>query len=494
MGFISGGAEWQGAESSASTNFLPMKCSMAWTGLVSATLVFFRLLPLLLTVSAFSAETFYRAPKSYSTTRDPDLPKYARHAQDTGIDWLKDAEWLDLGLDYRFRYEYRDDDIRRDRAGLDQPLLHRTRAYLAVHDALDPFRFAVEMQDSRRYHSEYARDTRDVNEFEVIRLYGELFFGEALGCDALGNARPLSLRYGIHNFEFLDRRLIGNNQWRNTANTFQGFHGSLGQESNDWQVDLLAVQALNRSKYEWDQPVEQQWMYGVIGHWRGYSDVITLEPFYLALNQSAHGAVAERLVHSPGLRGYGVIPGTSFDFDFDLIYQTGGSGSRDMEAYGGNIEIGYSFDSAWKPRLSAFYGYASGDRDPTDGEDNRFERFFGFARPWSANDYIQFENISTPKLRLELTPSKTVRMDLGYSWYWLASDADRLNTADARDRAGKSGSFIGHEFDMRARWQMTPKIEAIFGYAHFIPGDFTKNTVRSGDTDFAYLEISVRAF
>jgi hypothetical protein len=258
-------------------------------------------------VAQVPAGGFYRSPKSYSTTRDPDLPKYARHAPDTGWDAIKEAAWLDLGLDYRFRYEYRDDDIRRAKAGLDEPLLHR--AYAGIHDLLDPFRFAVEMQDSRRYNSNYDRDTRDVNEFEIIRLYGEWYLDSILGGDALGNARPLSLRYGIHNFEFLDRRLIGNNQWRNTSNTFQGFQGAIGQETNDWQVDLLAVQPLSRSKYGWDRPVEQQWMYGAIGHWRRWSDVVTLEPFYLALNQSAHGAVAERLVHSPGLRGYGVING-----------------------------------------------------------------------------------------------------------------------------------------------------------------------------------------
>jgi Alginate export len=447
------------------------------------------------TPAAKPSPSFYSAPKSYSTTRDPDLPKYARHAPDTGLDALKNAAWLDLGLDYRFRYEFRDDDIRRDQAGLDEPMLHRTRAYLAVHDILDPFRFAVEMQDSRRYNSNYPRDTRDINEFEIIRLYAELYFKSGLGHDPHGNARPFSLRYGIHNFEFLDRRLIGNNQWRNTANTFQGFHGSLGQESNDWQIDLLAVQPLNRSKYEWDRPVEQQWMYGVIGHWRRWSEVITLEPYYLALNQSAHGKVAERLVNSPGLRGYGVIPGTAFDFDFDLIYQTGRSGPNDVKAYGGNFELGYTFDRPWKPRLSGFYGYASGDQNPKDQQDNRFERFFGFGRPWSANDYIVFENISTPKLRLELTPSKKLRLDLGYSWYWLASDQDRFYAANnARDKSGKSGNFVGHEFDMRARWQVTKKLEAALGYAHFTPGDFIRNTVRPNDTDFAYLEISVNAF
>lgn len=438
--------------------------------------------------------SYYRAPKSYSTTRDPDLPKFATQASKIGWDVLRNAAWLDLGLDYRFRYEYRDDDLRRAQAGLDEPLLHRTRAYLGIHDVLDPFRFAVEMQDSRRYNGNYPRDNRDVNEFEIIRLYAELYFEDALGTDALGNSRPVSLRYGIHNFEFLDRRLIGNNQWRNTANTFQGFQGRVGQESNDWQLDLLAVQPMNRLKYDWDRPVEQQWMYAAIGHWRRWSDIITLEPYYLALNQSAHGKVEERLVHSPGLRGYGVVGESGFDYDFNLVYQFGYSGSKDLQAYGGSVEVGYSFKQPWQPRFSLFYGYASGDRDPNDNEDNRFERFFGFGRPWSANDYIVYENISTPKLRLELTPNKKLRMDLGYSFYWLASDTDRFSSANLRDRQGRSGSMIGHEFDGRIRWQVTPKVEAILGYAHFTAGDFTRGQGRPQDTDFAYLEISLKAF
>ncbi|TDU70745.1 alginate export protein [Prosthecobacter fusiformis] len=439
-------------------------------------------------------ESYYRAPKSYSTTRDTDVPRYARRASEIGWDTLKNADWLDLGLDYRFRYEHRDDDLRRNQAILDEPLLHRTRAYLGIRDILDPFRFAVEMQDSRRYNGNFPKDNRDVNEFQIIRLYAELYFDDALGTDAFGNKRPLSIRYGIHNFEFLDRRLIGNNQWRNTANAFQGFQGALGQESNDCQLDLLAVQPLDRLLYGWDRPVKEQWFYAAIGHWRRWSDIITLEPYYLALNQSAYDEVEERLVHSPGLRGYGTVGKTGFDYDFSLTYQFGYNGARDVKAYAGTAEIGYSFKQPWSPRLSFFYGYASGDRDPNDNEDNRFERFFGFGRPWSANDYIVYENISTPKLRLELTPSKKVRMDLGYSYYWVASDKDRFSGGGLRDPQGNSGSMIGHEFDGRIRWQVTPKVEAILGYAHFTPGDFTRNQGRPDDTDFAYLEISIKAF
>jgi Alginate export len=439
--------------------------------------------------------TFYQPPLSYSTTRDPDMPKYARHAQDTGYDWLKDVTWLDIGLDYRFRAEYRDDDIRRPTAGLDEPLLHRTRAYLAVHDLLDPFRFAIELQDSRRYNGNFPTDNRDVNEFELIRLQAELYFDDLLPTDSLGNKRPISLRYGIQNFEFLDRRLLGNNQWRNTANTFLGFRGAIGQETNDWQLDLLAVQPLEREKYRWDEPVEGRWVYGLIGHWRGWSDIVTLEPFYLALDQRQTVTEQDRTVHSPGLRAYGSVGKTGFDYDFSVIKQFGHSADKNVDAWGGTVEIGYSFNQPWKPRLSAFYGHASGDKDPNDQTDNRFERFYGFGRPWSANDYIVYENISTPKLRLELTPSQKLRMDLGYSWYHLASGTDRFAGANnVRDASGKSGSSIGHEFDIRARWQITKKLEAILGYAHFTAGSFTQNAIRPGDTDFAYLEINVSLF
>jgi Alginate export len=440
--------------------------------------------------------SYYQAPQSYSTTRDPDVPKYARSGDKLGFEAFEDATWFDFGIDYRMRGEYRDDDIRRPIAGLDQPLLHRTRAYFGIHDILDPFRFAIEMQDSRRYNGNFPLDNRDVNEFELIRLQAEFYFDDLLDKDPQGNKRPVSLRYGIQNFEFLDRRLLGNNQWRNTANTFLGFRGAIGQDANNWHLDLLAMQPLLRDKYRWDEPVEGQWIYGLIGHWREWSDIITLEPFYLALDQQETDTATDRTVHSPGLRAYGLFGDSGFDFDASVIHQFGNNGTRDVNAWGGTAEIGYRFDHLWKPRLSAFYGYASGDKDPTDDEDNRFERFYGFGRPWSANDYIVYENIEAPKLRLELTPTDKLRMDFGYSWFALASARDRFNnaTGQARDRTGASGDEIGHEFDMRARWQITKKVELIPGYAYFAPGDFTENAIRPGDNNFAYLELNVIFF
>ena len=219
-----------------------------------------------------------------------------------------------------------------------------------------------------------------------------------------------------------------------------------------------------------------------------------------------------REIHAPALRGYGKIPNTGLDYDFNLIYQFGSNGGQRHEAHGYTLEAGHTFQYGWKPRISAFYGYASGDRHPKDNVDNRFERFFGFARPWSADDYIVFENIKAPKIKLEFQPGKDLRIDGGYSWFWLASSTDRFNNlldgnnsaipnpGFNRDPTGKSGDFIGHAFDIRARYKLTEHINTTVGYSHFTSGNFTRNRQiaalgRSpGSSDFFYVEVVISAF
>ncbi len=452
-----------------------------------------------LSAGIFAAEptrhkSYYLEPRGHAGKRDPDPPAYTLNLSQTDIEVWKHLTWLDIGLDTRFRYEYRDDDARRPGPGRDEPLLFRTRAYLGIRDVLDPLRLSIELQDSRRYNSQYTADNRDVNEFDLIQLQAELYFKDALGHDPLGNPRPLSLRAGRMNFEFLDRRLLGNNQWRNTANSFQGFRAALGQDKNDWQLDLLAVQPLRRLKYEFDEPATRQWLYAAIGHWRGWSDIITLEPYYLCLNQAAGAGVPERQIHSPALRGYGLIGATGFDYDFDIVGQFGRSGAEKHRAFGFHTEIGRTFQHSWMPRLSALYTYASGDKDPNDHENNRFERFFGFSRPLSANDFMVWENLHAAKSRVEFQPHARVRMDAAYMFCWLASSTDRWPQTGLRDRSGASGSFIGREFDLRARVTVNKHLETTLGYAHFTPGEFSRNLGRGADADFFYLEFTVNAF
>lgn len=486
---------------------------------------------------------YYVERKSYGTGRETEPPRYVRQANKT---WLKDydafadVDWLDIGLDYRVRYEWRDNDFRRGRDTIDEPILLRTRGFVAIKNILDPLRFTLEVEDARRNHSQFTRefDTRDVNYAEPIQAYAELYFKETpLGKDDLGNDRPISIRAGRHAFEYTDRRLLARNEWRNTTNNFQGIRTIIGQQKNDWQIDLLALKPVQRFTDQLDEVDHAQDFYGVIGDWRRWSEVVTLQPYYYLLKQdgnkvefdtngraAAANAKIDREIHTAGIRAYGIVGKSGWDYDASYVKQWGYQdrlsnagvfiAQLDHDAYAYNAEIGYSFKHPWKPRLSAFYGVASGDKNPTDGKNNRFERLFGFARPWSNNDYFQMENLVAPKLRVEFEPQVSwlegLKVDAGYNWYRLHEERDRWNNAGLRDNRGLSGKDIGEEVDIRVRFPIGKYVGVNLGYAHFWAGDFVKDTTaragaptggtnqadpdRRDHSNFFYTEISVSAF
>ncbi len=478
-----------------------------------------------------NAEDYYRKTKGYRTEPDPDPPAYVRNLSKTQFEQFRDVEWLDVGLDFRTRYEYRENDLRRRIDGTtgavlpkwrddpDNLWLLRTRAYVGVKDILDPLRFAVELEDARSYNGLYERTDADINEFELIQGYAELYFD-----NALGNNRPISFRAGRMALELLDRRLIGNNQFRNTTNNFEGFRLRFGKKQNNWDLDTFGFQPVQRLKYEFDQPDEDTWIYGGVLSIKQWSDIITIQPYFLGRKQNGdlnNPVIADRKpdmdIYSPGLRVYGVFPDSSFDFDADLTQQFGRSGSistnartgrttqalRQQNALAYSLELGYSFDHDWKPRASVYYGFGTGDKDPNDNINQRVDAFYGFNQPWSRNDYFSWDNIHAPKARLEFVPYKDVRVDTGYNAYWLESETDAFNRANLRDRTGQSGNFLGHEFDIRMRHKFNPYVDWSLSYAYFSPGDFTRSQDRSYTANgpfssepgnFFYFEVSLNAF
>jgi len=480
---------------------------------------------------------YYVERKSYGTGKETDPPRYVKQANKT---WLKhynsfaDTDWLDLGMEFRTRQEIRDNDFRRAAQNVDEPLLLRTRAYAGIKNILDPLRFAVEVQDSGRSFGDYTRqyDTRDVNQADILQAFAELNFKQTfLGKDGLGNDRSIWIRAGRHAWEAGDRRLVARNEWRNTTNTFEGLRSNIGDKKNDWQLELFAVKPVQRFTNSIDKADDSQHFYGSIFNYRGWSDVVTFEPSYFLLKQdgskvkfnsggevltgsNATSAKIDREIHTAGLRAYGQIPKTQWDFDASYLQQWGHQQKDfnstvffDHDAHAYNAEIGYSFKHPWKPRLSAFYGVASGDKNNNDTSNQRFERLFGFARPWSNDDYIQMENIRSPKLRVEFEPNASfldnIKVDTGFSWYHLDSAKDRWNAgANLQDKTGASGKDLGKEYDLRVRFYINQYASLNLGYAYFWAGDFVKTTSRQiagqsnrdANSQFLYTELTVLGF
>lgn len=295
-------------------------------------------------------DSYYVERRSYGIKRiDGTNPEYAVRLSETGIGVLKNVDWLIAGIDYRLRSEYRHNDLRRPNATAtlgpngqkpddDIPHLLRARFFAKIQRILDPFRFTVEIEDARRYPywsvaddptknprtPPYVSDNRDNNSAEPINLFGELYFKNLFGYD-----RPLHLRVGRMAFEFLDRRMIGLNEWRNTTNTFQGVRTTIGQEKNNWYLELLAFQPLQRNLETLDITVGKEWFSGAILSIQEWSHIATLQPYYLNYQRdqltatSDYAARGYQNVHTFGLRAYGVFAQSGFDYDASYTHQLG---------------------------------------------------------------------------------------------------------------------------------------------------------------------------
>ena len=113
-----------------------------------------------------------------------------------------------------------------------------------------------------------------------------------------------------------------------------------------------------------------------------------------------------------------------FDYDFDINKQFGEAG--EFRALGNRqnavqttvqyamayeIDAGYTFsDHPWKPRIGV-YTYGSGNVSPFDSVNQNFDIFYGFNQPFSRNDYMAWNNLKAPKVRLEFTPVKGLQID-----------------------------------------------------------------------------------
>jgi hypothetical protein len=242
-----------------------------------------------------------------------------------------------------------------------------------------------------------------------------------------------------------------------------------------------------------DRGDEERWLYGLVGAWRKWHQYITLEPYYFILDESRKDpTVNDREIHTMGVRVFGPIAGTNFDYDLNGAFQFGEDGQRRQRAQAASAELGYTFEHSWKPRVSGVALLATGDRDPNDNFSERFFRLFDSTHHYSSWDLWTWQNVIGPRIRLECQPLQKLKFDTSYGAYWLASDSDAWVVPNRRDPFGRSGDCVGQEVDLRLRYQLDPRVELEIGYSHFFAGPFVENTGPADDADFFYVATTLK--
>lgn len=422
-------------------------------------------------------------------------------------------ERLKINSNFRLRYEYLDNQFRAGRPGSDQILALRTRVNTRLRFT-DWLAAAAELQDSRAYLADDNTPvgTGLVNAAELLNGYIEL------NVEGFFHGRN-RLRGGRMTLDLGSRRLVARNRYRNTSNAFTGVEWRWrGEDGNALRAFYtLPVQRLPSERdrlvnndVEFDATSSDYQFFGLF-----YEDVLPwndpAELYLFGLHEkepydtSDGETTSLRKLGTPGFRLLRDPAAGHFDYEFETALQFGRSnasltGSRELDhfAHFHHVALGYTFEKPWSPRVLLHYAYGSGDDDPTDGSNDRFDRLFGARRfdygPTSIYAAFSLTNINSPGVRLQVKPESRWSAFVDYRAVWLASKRDEWAATGVQDPDGLSGSFVGHQLELRVRFQLLPgNLTLEFGSAHLIAGEFIERAPNSngGDSNYVYTQMTL---
>ena len=422
---------------------------------------------------------------------------------------LAPQDWLQLGGSYRVRYETLDNAYRASDVGSGDILVERL--LLNVRAGSDRFYADAELEDSRQQlaDSQTALGTDIVNTLEPLQAYLGARFK-----DALSPGDHLDLQLGRMTIDNGSRRLVARNSFRNTINAFTGIHATW-QSAGGREVQAMFVEpvqrlpsdftALKDNDHQLDTDSSDVELWGLFTSWPKLAGRLAGEAYFYGSRAHDHPGIpaADRKLYTPGARLYSKPAAGAWDMEAEGAWQfgtsrasTAASDTRDLHQRAGFFhgDVGYTLSGRMSPRVELSYDYASGDHDPTDGQNNRFDTLYGARRfdfgPTGIYGAFARANISTPGVRLQLKPSADLSAMAGLRAVWLASDRDQYTTAKLQDATGHSGSFVGDQLEAQLQYNVLPGNLALdLGGAWLMHGHFLEHAPHApdeGDTTYLY--------
>ncbi|TRX53988.1 alginate export family protein [Thalassomonas sp. M1454] len=407
-------------------------------------------------------------------------------------DSLELPEWLKLSGNARARFEHTDGVFQGGVDGNDQVLLFRTRIKAEItRGEMD---IVAELADSRQSQADDNSKVTSsmVNTFAISQAYVGYHYRSMFSLNS-----DNYVKIGRQTMDLGSRRLVARNGYRNTMNNFNGIN-------NNWQLDsgesitafyMFPVvrtpserNDLVDNKYEFDEENFKSNFLGVFANSSTLIDDANTELFLFGLieEDGPDFTTRNRDLLTLGARVYTRPSIGEYDYEFETMWQTGKSresaalsdqDNLDHFAHFHHAEIGYTLTDEHETRVSLELDYASGDKDPDDGKNNRFDTLYGARRgdfgPTSLYGPFARSNLIAGGFRLEYFPRDKISVMIADKFYWLASDKDAWSTTGIRDETGKSDRYLGNQIEARLRWDPLPyNLRFEFGAAYLFTGSF----------------------
>jgi Alginate export len=417
---------------------------------------------------------------------------------------LELPSWASLSIEERIRYEtYGTPWIRNTTQGQ-----WSTPLASVVFGEVRPtenFRLAAEFWDARQWGPADPNrlNTSMVNALNFTQIYAAGVSRKLWDSDIDGE-----LKGGQMTLSLGSTRLIGRYAFRNTQQSYVGLQGRLRENNGQWELLTFANvpenllpstrAALIDNQAVWNRPMTDAYFWGgfLTRHWSSHD---RLEIYFYDLQQSTSSRQLEQS-YTPGIRVYREVVKGAFDYEIETVGQTGVSplglgGSGVSQRYNGvmeHLQLGYSWDLPWKPRLTLEWDYASANFNP----------LFGISvidfGPSGILNLFKRSNLDSPGIRYLMTPDPDIFMYLVYREIWLANGraAQGWSAANLADPTGTSGTHIGQTIELAGRWDLAYNLAFQAGWQVLMKGRFAENAPGAPadhhDVNYFYIESQIR--
>lgn len=406
------------------------------------------------------------------------------------------------------RFESLDGQYRSGRGDSDQIVVFRNQ--FKAEFVFDGFSLVGEFMDVRQERADRGSpiSTAIVNTSEFIQTY----VGYTTR-NVFAESDVLSFQLGRQTMDLGGRRLVASTRFRATENTFTGLRSDW--QSENFNATLFYFLPVTRLPSDSDSLLDNEHQ----------TDIETSKIKFFGGTLSTHlllkGWTTETTVLKLIEKDSSLFPTSNFNIttaggrifntpkkggfygEAETYYQWGTSHSSalasdavslDHQAWYAHLGLGYGFDVSMDPRLELLFDYASGDTNPTDGDNNRFHSLYGVTAfefgPTGIYSAFARENLKSPGVRLTISPAKDISMEMTLRHMSLASSKDGWTKAKLRDPNGGSDTDLGDQLEAKVVWDIFPgNLKLMVGFANLFAGEFTKNiSGEKFDTHYGYLQ------
>ena len=392
--------------------------------------------------------------------------------------------WLILAGAHRTRYEYMNGQFRQGLRAIDQQLSHRTRLLLAIQERFDPLRFTIELQDSRAHLTRSGSNVNNghVNQFDIQQLHIDFHFKRFLNLDL-----PTEIQLGRVNMDLGRGRWIARNNFRNATNSYDGVYWRLG-DSDGLESHSFAVWPVDRKMRALDPALSNNDNF-LWGTYLLLPPADKLPWLRAELDYIGHtNRTGDRDFHMFGYRLFKPSQTQQFGFEIESQYQFHDRSGASRFTHVHHGEVDYTFAAKWNPQFQLKFDYASPDVDLLYGR-----RMFEF-EPTGIIGPFQRSNLITAAYRLLIHPINQFQASLQHRVSWLADPKAPWVNTGLSDPDGRSGSFLGHTYELRMNWNIHPNVILQTGYMFFNFGKFPRNapnTPGNRNTHYTYFSTEV---